>query len=123
MTLPLLQIVITHPAKKPTMSSKAMVCSMATASYSIGVNPPNSDVKTRYYYHCDRFKKYQSKATTLNTSTRTTVLSNLSSSRQTTTSGSWRFETSITTTPDHSIPARIMSIIDVHQHRKTQLNQ
>src|SRR5579871_4669902 len=72
MTLPLLQIVITHPAKKPTMSSKAMVCSMATASYSIGVNPPNSDVKTRYYYHCDRFKKYQSKATILNTSTRTT---------------------------------------------------
>src|SRR5579871_3941802 len=71
MTLPLLQIVITHPAKKPTMSSKAMVCSMATASYSIGVNPPNSDIKTRYYYHCDRSGKHQSKATILSTSTGT----------------------------------------------------
>jgi hypothetical protein len=34
--------------------------------------PFYSDNKTRYYYHCDRFKKYQSTATTLNTSTRST---------------------------------------------------
>ncbi len=34
--------------------------------------PHNSDVKTRYYFHCDRFGTYQSRARTLNTSTRTT---------------------------------------------------
>jgi hypothetical protein len=34
--------------------------------------PYNSDVKTRYYYRCDRFKKYESKATVLNTGTRST---------------------------------------------------
>jgi hypothetical protein len=34
--------------------------------------PPNSDIKTRYYYCCDRSGTYQSKATTLSTSTRTT---------------------------------------------------
>jgi hypothetical protein len=34
--------------------------------------PPNSDVKTRYYYHCDKFRTYQSKARILSTSTRTT---------------------------------------------------
>ena len=32
--------------------------------------PHNSDVKTRYYYHCDRFRTYQSSATKLTTSTR-----------------------------------------------------
>ena len=32
--------------------------------------PHNSDVKTRYYYHCDRFRNYQSSAKKLNTSTR-----------------------------------------------------
>lgn len=34
--------------------------------------PYKSDVKTRYYYRCDRFKDYQSKATILSTSTRAT---------------------------------------------------
>lgn len=34
--------------------------------------PHNSDVKTRYYYHCDRFRKYQSSAKILSTSTRST---------------------------------------------------
>ena len=34
--------------------------------------PHNSDVKTRYYYHCDRLRTYQSSATKLNTSTRAT---------------------------------------------------
>ncbi len=34
--------------------------------------PYNSDVKTRYYYRCDRFKEYQSTATMLSTSTRAT---------------------------------------------------
>lgn len=34
--------------------------------------PHNSDVKTRYYYHCDRFRTYQSSASKLNTSTRAT---------------------------------------------------
>ena len=34
--------------------------------------PHKSDVKTRYYYHCDRFGEYQSKATILSTSTRKT---------------------------------------------------
>ncbi|KAH8727411.1 hypothetical protein GQ44DRAFT_111495 [Phaeosphaeriaceae sp. PMI808] len=32
----------------------------------------NSDVKTRYYYHCDRFRTYRSSAKKLNTSTRAT---------------------------------------------------
>jgi hypothetical protein len=34
--------------------------------------PHNSDIKTRYYYHCDCSRNYQSKATTLSTKTRTT---------------------------------------------------
>ena len=34
--------------------------------------PHNSDVKTRYYYHCDRFRNYQSSAKKLNRSTRST---------------------------------------------------
>jgi hypothetical protein len=34
--------------------------------------PHNSDVKTRYYYHCDRFRTYQSSAKKLNTRTRST---------------------------------------------------
>jgi len=34
--------------------------------------PHNSDTKTRYYYHCDRFRKYQSNAKKLKTSTRST---------------------------------------------------
>ncbi|EKG09961.1 Transcription factor FAR1-related protein, partial [Macrophomina phaseolina MS6] len=34
--------------------------------------PHNSDVKTRYYYQCDRFRNYQSSAKTLSTSTRST---------------------------------------------------
>jgi hypothetical protein len=32
--------------------------------------PHNSDIKTRYYYHYNRFRTYQSSATRLNTSTR-----------------------------------------------------
>jgi hypothetical protein len=32
--------------------------------------PHNSDVKTRYYYHCDRFRTYQSSAKKSSTSTR-----------------------------------------------------
>ena len=34
--------------------------------------PHNSDVKTRYYYHCDRFRNFQSSAKRLNRSTRST---------------------------------------------------
>jgi hypothetical protein len=34
--------------------------------------PHKSDIKTRYYYQCDRCRKYQSKAKILSTSTRTT---------------------------------------------------
>ncbi|KAG9189955.1 hypothetical protein G6011_06823 [Alternaria panax] len=34
--------------------------------------PHNSDVKTRYYYHCDRFRKCQSTAKVRSTSTRST---------------------------------------------------
>ena len=34
--------------------------------------PHNSDTKTRYYYQCDRFRKYQSNAKKLKTSTRST---------------------------------------------------
>jgi len=34
--------------------------------------PAHSDIKTRYYYHRDRFKRYQSQAKLLNTSMRTT---------------------------------------------------
>ena len=34
--------------------------------------PHNSNVKTRYYFHCDRFRNYQSSAKKLNTSTRST---------------------------------------------------
>jgi hypothetical protein len=43
--------------------------------YSFVLNrskPAHSDIKTRYYYHCDRFKKYQSQAKLFSTSTRTT---------------------------------------------------
>jgi hypothetical protein len=34
--------------------------------------PHNSAIKTRYYYHCDRFRNYQSRAKILSTSTRST---------------------------------------------------
>ena len=34
--------------------------------------PHHSTTKTRYYFHCDRFKNYQSSAKSLNTSTRST---------------------------------------------------
>ena len=34
--------------------------------------PQNSDMKTRYYYRCDRSGNYQSRASTQSTSTRTT---------------------------------------------------
>jgi hypothetical protein len=34
--------------------------------------PHNSDIKTRFYYHCDKYRTYTSTATKLNTGTRTT---------------------------------------------------
>ena len=34
--------------------------------------PHNSDIKTRFYYHCDQFQVYQLSAQKLNTSTRAT---------------------------------------------------
>jgi hypothetical protein len=45
-------------------------------SYSLVLKrskPHNSDLKTRYYYHCDRFRTYHLSATKLNASTRATA--------------------------------------------------
>jgi len=67
--------------------------------------PHASDVKTRYYYQCDKAKTYGSKATVRSTSTRTTgcpfklVIFKMKSEDHEPMNGQWRLEV---TNPEHN---------------------
>jgi len=84
--------------------------------------PHNSDIKTRYYYECDKSKIYQSKASSRSTSTRTTgcpfklVIFKMKSKEEEQGNDQWRLEV---TNPEHNHEPSLHASAHPVYHRRT----
>src|SRR2546423_5242461 len=84
--------------------------------------PHNSDIKTRFYYQCDKSKMYQSKATSLSTSTRTTgcpfklVIFKMKSEGDGQTNDQWMLQV---TNPEHNHQPSLNPSAHLVYHKRT----